>query len=306
MYDAFGSKSRFEDIVDRLYVISVENYRTERRAAVERLGLAYDRPWLAEPFAFNPLVKRPLVKGIAGAATLAPAPEEIARRASSEGVVYEGLERYGPAFTTDVGHFFEGYIGRQLQLLRGARVHGEVVLTERAGKRSTVDWIVELEDAILLVECKSALPRRDVVGGWETFSDGHAQVMKGREQILESFEEIRRGRPELGFLSDDRPVVGLVVTLGSFYAGNDSSVVGVPASKGVQTGVVDAEFLEGLVTMPPEDVRTFVRRMSEKEPTGHIEPRDLCEGLQVQRNMLLEEAFDSLPLLDQLDPSARS
>lgn len=303
VFDSFGGRKNFESIVRSQYVADLEVFQAERNAALEQLRQVYAKPWIAEPFTFNPLVKRPLIKGIVPSVAIAPAPQEVLRRASVEGIIYEGLRRHGADFTADAGHYFEGYIGRQLRTIGGARVFGEVRLVDRAGDRVTVDWMVDLGSSILLVECKVALPRRDVVEGWNTFADGHGQIANGREQIVYTFDSIRKGRPELAFLPSDVPIVGLVVTLGSFYAGNDESVVGPFERRDVPIAAVDAEFLETLVTLRLPDLQTFVRRMLESAKEGDVEPRDLCAGLEFRRNPLLKSAFASLPVMSGLDPS---
>jgi len=114
-------------------------------------------------------------------------------------------------------------VGRQLETIAGAEVHHEILYAGRNGEVATVDWIVVMPGAVLLVECKSALPRRDVVEGRETFREGHEQVIKGRKQLAETAAAIRNGRhSELATLPSDRPMAGLVVTLGSFYAANEA------------------------------------------------------------------------------------
>lgn len=91
-------------------------------------------------------------------------------------------------------------------------------------------------------------------------------------------------------------MAGLVVTLGSFYAANETLVVGESKSD-LAVGVVDAEFLEGLVTLTANDLETFVKRMTDVPKGEHLEPRSLLEGLHLGPNPLLSEVFDSLPLL---------
>jgi hypothetical protein len=245
-----------------------------------------------------------LISGVIPGLAFAPSPDEIYRRASAEGVVYEGLGKYGTHFTTDVGHFFEGYIGRQLGLIENAEVFPEAHYFTREGQKKTVDWLIVLPSAVLLVECKSVLPRRDVVEGWATFRDGHDQIRKGYEQIAATVDAIGAARPELKHIPLDRPFMGLVVTLGAFPAANDTEVLGKPP-RGVVSGSVDAEFIEGFVTMPGTDIDAFVQRMLEMPLGQFAEPRNLTDGLRTSANALLEEAFDSLPVIRDLPATQR-
>lgn len=75
---------------------------------------------------------------------------------------FTGLSRYGEGFARDLGHLFEQYIGRQLRLLPGSQVLGEVTYGPRNDRRKTVDWIVILPEVVLVVEVKSAIPTEPV------------------------------------------------------------------------------------------------------------------------------------------------
>ena len=62
------------------------------------------------------------------------------------GVYFTGLNRYRERFAHDLGHLFEQYIGRQLRLLPGAQVLGEVSYGPARSRRKTVDpaWLSRL------------------------------------------------------------------------------------------------------------------------------------------------------------------
>lgn len=57
---------------------------------------------------------------------MCPVPYLALAKATPWGLYFTGLSRYGEGFARDLGHLFEQYIGRQLRLLPGAQVLGEV------------------------------------------------------------------------------------------------------------------------------------------------------------------------------------
>jgi hypothetical protein len=86
-------------------------------------------------FAFNPLTSRPVVAGLHDD-LLIPVPALLIRKASPTGIYFEGLAKWGTAFTTDLGHLFEAYIGRQLALIDNAVLHPEI----RYGAKKSEPW----------------------------------------------------------------------------------------------------------------------------------------------------------------------
>lgn len=98
-------------------------------------------------YEFNPLVARPFVQMPDGR-YLAPQPAYVVQRLSPAAIYYLGADRFGDAFTRDVGNLFQAYVGRQLAQLPDATVHPEVFY---GGNRS-VDWFAVWDDVVVLIE----------------------------------------------------------------------------------------------------------------------------------------------------------
>jgi hypothetical protein len=143
-------------VVDAHFATSADEFRAEDREVTARA----DRDERLRRYTYNPLRGRPFLTGF-GPGYLCPVPHLALAKAAPWGVYFTGLSRYGDSFARDLGHLFEQYIGRQLGLLTGAQVHGEVTYGRKNG-RKTVDWIVVLPEVVLLVEVKSAIPTEPV------------------------------------------------------------------------------------------------------------------------------------------------
>jgi len=298
VYDAFGGKERFDQITERLYTSDIAHFREDRKRALHPVN-----DWNSEErLAFNPLVNHPLLRGLAdddSSRAIAPVPETVRLKASAEGILYEGLAHYGTRFSRDVGNFFEGYVGRQLDTMIGPEIYHEITYRGATGSdRKTVDGFVVLPSAVVLIECKSAVPNRSVVEGWATFVEGHHQTIDARKQILTTAKLIKNHQPELSCIPADRPLIGLVVTLGTYYGANDSEVTGnSTTSAAISVGVMDTVALEKFVTLSLDDADTFAAAMLSRKPGYQVEPRTLIDGLHWGPNPLLQEAYESLPVI---------
>ena len=142
-------------VLDAHFATGIDWFGPDDQEAVARAG-RNDR---LRRYTFNPLRGRPLLTGF-GQGYLCPFPYLALAKATPWGVYFTGLNRYRQRFAHDLGHLFEQHIGRQLRLLPGAQVLGEVSYGPARSK--TVDWIVVLPEAVLLVEVKSAIPTEPV------------------------------------------------------------------------------------------------------------------------------------------------
>ena len=118
-------------------------------------------------FDYNPLVRTPFVE-LANGDTVAPSPRLIMRTVTPGGLYYPGLVRYDRAFTTDLGHLLEHYVGRHLRLIDGAEVHPELSYGPAAGQeerrlvrrsaRSGAHHRVQTQASSVLRPARAALP----------------------------------------------------------------------------------------------------------------------------------------------------
>jgi hypothetical protein len=190
---------------------------------------------------------RPLLTG-SGPGYLCPVPYLALAKATPWGVYFTGLTRYGEGFARDPGHLFEQYIGRQLRLIPGARVLGELTYGPRNARRKTVDWIVILPEVVLLVEVKSAIPTEPVrLGTPEAASAVLAKLGKAFRQLDVTAQLIAERQPVLAAVPAGRPVLGLAVTLEPFHIAN-AGFDPFPATR-IPVTVADAAEIENLATI---------------------------------------------------------
>ena len=104
-------------VINSVFANNFEQFRAQDAEAAAKLSL----PFL-DRYNFNPLTARPLV---------APVPQLIPRKLSPLELYYVGIERWGTAFTRDMGELLEDYIGRQFKTLSGVDVHPEVVYIQK-------------------------------------------------------------------------------------------------------------------------------------------------------------------------------
>lgn len=164
----------------------------------------------------NPLLATPYIQ-VDDTEFLAPVPRFVADRATLEGIYYAGMQRWEArpplrdAFLRDLGRLVETYVGEQLHQLPGV-VTGERTYGKGGGQR-TVDWIVVLDDVVLLIEVKnarvSARARLDIPA-WTR--DVQADVGKAMKQISTTAALMRGGHLALADVPLDRPLRGIVVT----------------------------------------------------------------------------------------------
>lgn len=298
VYDLHGGQRRFEGLVEQSFVSDIDVYKAERRTFTDALVGTSAEKLVREPFAFNPLVSRPLLRGIQDNLAIAPSVEDIALRTSCAGIVYEGLAKWEGGFTTDVGYLFEAYVGRQLGLLGAARVTPEVSYRIGRDNLMSVDWIVVHQAAVLLVECKSALPRRDIYEASDAFREAHEKIGRGIAQVNRTADAIARRVREFKDIPDDRPIVGIVVTLGNFESANDPAIRAHLANAEVPTSIAGIDFVERLVTLSAQDFESFVQQALTAAESNAYEPRGVLTGIEVSPNPILEAAFDSIPCIE--------
>lgn len=274
-------------VLDNHFVTSVEEFRVKDVAAAKRT----DR---LRRFTYNPLRGRPLLSGF-GRGYLCPIPGLALAKAAPWGIYFTGRERYGDAFTRDLGHLFEQYIGRQLRLIPGAQVIGEITYTERRRtERKTVDWIVVLPEVVLLVEVKSAIPTEPVrLATAEASGALSLKLGKAFKQIDTTAQLIRDRHSVVSAVPVGLPILGLAVTLEPFHVAN-AGFDPLPATT-THITVADAAEIETLVTitdMPPGQL--LLDRASDEVRSAWSLDTILMDHAR-DRNPILDEAWDSYP-----------
>lgn len=293
-----GGQDRIDAIVHHNFTTTLEDFKAARLDAIERIPGSPGSRYMREPFAFNPLFATPYVGGILDGEWLAPCAPVVSMRVGAAGVAYAGVQRWGIDFFHDLGHLFEQYIGRHLRLLAGAEVHPEITYTRRKESAKTVDWFVETPDAVFLIECKSALPNRMIREGDLGLVDAHATALdKGIRQLNRSRDLLLNRQTELGRISSTKPLIGILTTLGNFdLADKDFVQQGLP-KPAFPIAIMSVDFIERFAMLDPEDVSRAVSSAGEHVDTsGFLKPSWTYE-FSVERNPILAEAFDSIPIV---------
>jgi hypothetical protein len=162
---------------------------------------------------FNPLVAKPYI-GFSDTDFLAPLPRLVSDKATIAAVYYLGLDKWGNAFSTELGYLVETYAGEQLNLIPGATVTPE---REYAPGKKSVDWIVVLPDAVVLIEVKSArVNQASRLNLTDYHEDIKADVGKGFSQIATTADLVRNHHPAFADIPE-RPLRGIVVTAEPHY-----------------------------------------------------------------------------------------
>ena len=203
-------------VIESQYTATREQLQDLQHAAESRAGVPDSQ---YRRFGFNPLSSRPAVAGLADR-LLIPVPAFIVRKASPLGIYYSGLEKWGTPFSADLGELFEAYVGRQLALLPDATVVPEIAHGRKKGERS-VDWFAVFDDCVVLVEVKSTRPTEPVRLGDARLPDALGGVLSTAvRQLNTSASHIRSHQPGFEDPPDDRPLLGLIVTMEPFHTVN--------------------------------------------------------------------------------------
>jgi hypothetical protein len=276
-------------VLDTHFATTVSQFGTDDQEAVTRAG----RDDRLRRYTSNPFRGRPLITGF-GPGYLCPVPYLALAKATPWGVYFTGMAHYGQGFAHDLGHLFEQYIGRQLQLLPHAQVLGEITYTSHKSTRKTVDWIVILPEAVLLVEVKSAIPTEPVrLGTAEAVDAIVAKLSKALRQIDATAQLIADHDPALAVVPTDRPVLGLAVTLEPFHIAN-AGFGALPVTR-TPTTVADAAEIENLVTVsdiPPG--RLLLDRAADSVRSSWSLDTAF-NGHARSLNPILDQAWDSYP-----------
>lgn len=241
----------------------------------------------------DPVCSHPLLTGF-GAGYLCPVPYLALAKATPWGVYFTGLSRHGEGFTRDLGHLFEQYIGRQLRLLPGAQVLGEVTYG-RKNSRKTVGWIVILPEVVLLIEVKSAIPTEPVrLGTPEAAGAVLVKLGKAFKQIDVTAQLIADNAPVLAAVPTGRPVLGLAVTLEPFHIANVGFDL-FPVTRTPVT-VADVTEIENLATITGISPGRLLLDRAADDVRSTWSLDTAFEGRTRGRNPVLDEAWDSYQL----------
>lgn len=244
---------------------------------------------------YNPLISTPFVQ-LPGNPPIAPVPQLILRTATPSGLYYAGMAKHGQHFANDLGLLFENYIGKQLRLITGAEVLGEITYGRKGGKRS-VDWFVITPEIVILIEVKSKrLGPAARAGAPQLAVALRDSIYKAHGQIERTLAELDAGDPAFASIPTDRPILGLIVTAEPFYSAGTYMV-------GEGLNSVDAGRL-GTVPVAPSyarEIEHLVTHGADLGPLLHDRVAKRGDGIvdlkapPMGRNPILEAAWKTYP-----------
>ena len=277
-------RSVIDRVADSLSHTPTEFQAAYRQAKQVDLGL--------ERWGYNPLSERPFVR-MPDNRLLAPQPRLILRSVSPGRLYYAGMKAFGNPFARDLGHLVEHYVGRQLTLVEGADLYGEIVY--EGTERRSIDWFLVLPQLIVLFEVKSARLGTVHRAGGDGLDDRISTLLnRAIGQIEGTIVEINARNPQFSAIPIDRPILGVIVTAEPFYLANTPWVRDLTEEPPVPTVVASLRDLEFLVTLPSEVLQSRLLGIARGTVPGW-ELRTVLEGADLDKNTILKDAWESYP-----------
>lgn len=167
------------------------------------------------------LARFPVVE--TGIGYLVPAPPLLLRSAG-DGLLerFDALESQDAR--ADLGDQFERYVEGMIRLHLPDRrlLTAEHLVLD--GQKSC-DFALDLPNEVLLVECKSVMLDRELVTERSVINSAAIQrLLDGYVQIIRTADRIRSGGYPADLISRDKPIVGLVATLGNVPGADNGAV----------------------------------------------------------------------------------
>lgn len=263
----------------------------EAYAAVPRPPPGYER------YAYNPLLKRPLLR-MPGGLLLAPQPALIMRTVSPGALYYRGMEEFDQPFARDLGHLTEHYVGRQLRSITpGPDLHPEIVYREGRDELKSIDWFLVFPSVVIMFEVKSArfgLLERAAFGDYQ--DKVKALLNKATEQLDRSSQALAACNPAFAHVPRDRPRIGIIVTNEPYYLANSPLVREMLTEVPFPTLTASLRDIEFLVTLPLNEVeRQLVAIANDRERSTWNLGNSLDASARSKRNVILQDAWEAYP-----------
>ena len=144
-------------------------------------------------------------------------------------------------FTSTLGCRFEDYVGEQLRFIENVFLHSEITY---GSSQKSVDYIIETDNVLVLVEAKSVAPDVETRSGiFPEEGNVHRNLTRACDQIDRTVTMIQEGHPSFPELMD-RPMRGLVVTREQYFNLPLPFIVDVVQPASVPTTVISSQQLE--------------------------------------------------------------
>lgn len=292
------AQSNFRDVLEEVPRPAFDSV-LERLSASMLEARAFPTPAVTSGlhrYGFNVLQAKPLIKWHDGR-LLAPIPRFILWTMSPGSLYFAGLQRFGEAFTRDLGHLVENYVGRQLALT-DAVVIPEITYDGPNGQAKSIDYFVVWDDLVVLVEVKSSRLRLDGrIGAVGLEEQMHAILGEAKDQIALSAELVQARHPQFAGIPADRRMMGLVVTAEPLYMANSGLYKPPPQTRGipVATHVASLADLEWLVVLPPGMRQHLIDVVDDDDRSRWYLGSTFKVGNSTIRNPILDAAWSAYP-----------
>ena len=217
----------------------------------------------------------------------------------------------------DLGRQFERYVADMIRFHLPSQRLVAAAQLERADEPSC-DFVLDLPDALLLIECKAVMLDRDLVSERAVINSAAVQRrIDGFVQIVRTAERIRAGGYPADLLPREKPILGLVVTLGNVPGADNGAVVDATNARFESEGVTsqalacmthrpqgfDAEALEYLVLLLQRSTVKVTDLFTEKLAVNrwHVGEWSTYLNKHAQKHKPLDLTFWRGPFIDLIE-----
>jgi hypothetical protein len=285
-------------IIDTHFAGDTATFRQEETAVSARMS---GRDPQLRRYTYNPLRGRPLLTGY-GTGYLCPVPQLLPSKVGPLGIYFSGLSYFKDLnqshkqFTIEIGYLFEEYIGRNLQLIPDAAVLPEIIYTVNRSEARSVDWIVIFHNLVLLVEVKSAIPTEPVrLGTADAGIEIIKKIKKAYLKIDETANLIKSCHPGFSAVPAGIPILGMVVTLESYYTGNSSDFRSLLPVTATKISLVDAAEVEAMVTIDDISIGDLLLERDADPERSTWALTDILKSHSHRRNPVLNAGWTETP-----------
>ncbi|MET4581580.1 hypothetical protein ABIE21_001070 [Conyzicola nivalis] len=264
-------------------------------------------PSAAKKFAFNPLTDKPFIEGVAPT-SLAPWVQAIIAKALPPSIYFLPPSELRKSFADELGPVFQHYTGRQLGQIVGPR-HVLQEVRYKSGKDSidSCDWILDLPDVLVLIECKARQPIESVrTGGADWLRSIEGSIGKGISQLNRSNAHIELISALLPQLDISKPRVGIVITLEPFYLNQNWLIRERLKQADFPIGVISIGELEALVLLNSKELGQALLSAATAADDNVMLLNPALDQTNGRENPLLVQTWESIGLFARMEKSGAS
>ena len=302
--DTYLDKPEFQELFELVSKDSVKSLRvhltadyTVLREHFNQVASRFPVPEHLKRYGYNPLAKYPLVE-LPDGRIVAPQPRLILWRMSVVSLSYLGSDKI-ENFMANLGDVIEIYVGQLLQLTDGAQIQGSVPWGSHSSDGESTDWFYILPDCVVLVEVKSARVSVSVRAGSSSIVDDlKVPLDKARKQLKSTHQRLLDGHPNLEFVPMDRPVIGLIVTMGPIRTVNGRELTSQLEPCDFPVLTVSLRELEFATPRASSELGDALKKIAfDPELITWAFSTSLGKFVEYKDNEILDRASSKLPIL---------